>query len=81
MSESRLSFVMISELSFDWISLSVIWSVFLLSIASFCIRLFACSIFPFICDSVAIICLYVSCYSALSSSSSPSPFSASGEGA
>jgi hypothetical protein len=62
----RFSLVMISEDSLDWMSLSVIWSVFcfLGSMGSWWMRFFADSILVFIWVRVAIILLYVSCYSA-----------------
>ena len=55
---------MIYELSFDWISLSVIASVLLfLSFRCYSFSfVFACSIFLFIFDNVLIILLYVYSY-------------------
>lgn len=74
MSVSRFSLVMIYELSFDWISLSVIASV-LLFLSFRCYSLsfvFACSIFLFIFDNVLIILLYVYSYYLLIGSSTGS---------
>lgn len=58
-SVSRFSLVMISELSLDWMSLSVIslFLVVLWSMGSFCSRFFTFSILVFICDRVLIILL------------------------